>query len=312
MEIAPLNHNVAESPLNGEAYWIEAKDCVRLRIGVWRSIKDANGTILLFPGRTEYIEKYGRTITDLVERGFDVLVIDWRGQGLSDRLTDDPMVGHVAQFSDYQRDVSAMVRAAHQLGLRKPWNLLGHSMGACIGLRAVAKGLSVSTCAFTGPMWDIKLHPMKRAFAGPAARIANALGKGHSYASGTIGESYVLSTAFGENRLTNDPDFYRYFIHQARLLTEHQIGGPSWNWLLETLCETKHIAKVQTPDIHCITFVGEKDEVVDSRAIRRLMARWPNGRLEVLEHAKHDLLSETTQIREHVVARTCELFLRPE
>ena len=43
------------------------------------------GTVCVFPGRAEFIEKYFEVVRDLRARGFAVATIDWRGQGLSDR-----------------------------------------------------------------------------------------------------------------------------------------------------------------------------------------------------------------------------------
>ena len=76
----------------GAAFWLTAADGVRLRVGLW-SHPGAQGTVLLLPGRTEYVEKYGRAAADLRSRGYATLAIDWRGQGLADRALDDPMSG---------------------------------------------------------------------------------------------------------------------------------------------------------------------------------------------------------------------------
>ena len=308
MEKAPLFSEIAEAPANGSAFWIEADDGVRLRVGAWQPEGTQRGTVLLFPGRSEYIEKYGRTVTRLDEMGFASLVIDWRGQGLADRAAEDRMTGHVVRFSGYHNDVAAMVRAAETLGLRKPWYLIGHSLGACIGLRAIHEGLPVSSCAFTGPMWNINLPRVKRAAAWPLSWSAQAFGKGHIYAPGTDGRSYVLSTPFENNRLTTDPDMYDYFIKQATTLTEHQIGGPSLGWLFQILKETRTLSKLPSPDIPCIAFCGEQDQVIDLPAIRNRMANWPKGTLEVIEGARHDLFSETPRIRARVLAKIGELF----
>ena len=74
---------------------------------VWRG--GTRGTAVIFPGRTEYAEKYGPVAGELVARGFAVAVIDWRGQGLSDRHPRNAMLGHVHDFADYQRDVAALM-----------------------------------------------------------------------------------------------------------------------------------------------------------------------------------------------------------
>ncbi|KPN62888.1 lysophospholipase [Aliiroseovarius crassostreae] len=308
MDQAPLYPEIAEAPEGGSAYWVYAKDRVRLRVGLWKPDSPQKGTVFVFPGRSEYIEKYGRTITELSKLGFGTFLIDWRGQGLADRSTTDAMTGHVDRFSDYHKDVAAMIEAAEELSLPKPWYLIGHSLGACIGLRALIDGFPMSACAFTGPMWNIKLPAVKRAAAWPLSWAAQTLGKGHIYAPGTDGTSYVLSTPYEANRLTNDAEMYEYYIRQATTLTDHQIGGPSLGWLFQTLKETKALSKVASPEIPCITFCGEQDEVVEISAVRDRMSRWPGGRLEMIPNARHDVFSEVPEIRNGVVARIGELF----
>ena len=111
METAPFFAEIADAPEGGRAHWLVAEDGVRIRIGHWVPA-DAAGTVLLFPGRTEYIEKYGRAARDFATRGFAMAAVDWRGQGLADRLAGDVLSGHVDFFGDYQRDVRAVMAAA--------------------------------------------------------------------------------------------------------------------------------------------------------------------------------------------------------
>ncbi len=308
MKTAPLYPEIAEAPSNGEAYWLRANDGVRLRVGLWKSETPKNGTIFIFPGRTEYIEKYGRTLSDLKDLGFTTFVIDWRGQGLADRACEDSMKGHVGRFSDYHKDVAAMVNAAEKLDLPRPWYLIGHSLGACIGLRAILEGLPISACAFTSPMWGINLPAFKRAAAWPLSWAAQTFGQAHAYAPGTDGTSYVLKTRFEDNRLTNDPEMYEYYIRQIKTLPDHQLGGPSIGWLHQTLKETRTLSKMPSPVIPCTTFCGDQDVVVDIPAMRHRMAGWANGRLEVIPDAKHDVFSEVPAIRKNVAKTMVELF----
>ena len=62
------------------------------------------GTVCLFQGRAEFIEKYFETVRDLRSRGFAVATFDWRGQGLSDRALADPYKGHVSDFAEFFGD----------------------------------------------------------------------------------------------------------------------------------------------------------------------------------------------------------------
>jgi len=65
MQPAPLRNDLAEGPQGGSAVWVSAADGVRLRVGGWPA--GSGGTVLLFTGRTEYIEKYGRIAGLLAE-----------------------------------------------------------------------------------------------------------------------------------------------------------------------------------------------------------------------------------------------------
>lgn len=308
MEQATFYPELAEGPANGSAYWVHAKDGVRLRVGLWRAEQPRKGTVFLFPGRAEYVEIWGRTASAFNELGYTTIVIDWRGQGLAERFTEDRRTGHVNSFSDFQMDVAAMVQAANELDLPKPWNLVGHSMGACIGFRALTEGLPVEACAFTAPMFDIHLSAVERMAAWPLTWAAQALGKGHSYAPGYTGESYVLKNKFENNRLTTDSEMYQYWVDQAEAQSDLQIGGPSMGWLFQALKETKSLSKVRSPAVPCIAFCGDQDEVVSISAIQNRMERWPDGRFELIHGAKHELFLESSEARERILSQICDLF----
>jgi len=68
------------------------------------------GTVCVFTGRAEQIEKYFETVRDLRDRGFAVAMIDWRGQGHSSRRLRDPRKGYVRDFSDFEIDVETFVQ----------------------------------------------------------------------------------------------------------------------------------------------------------------------------------------------------------
>ena len=77
---------------------LKTRDGVTLRFARWDPPPGRKGTVCLFQGRAEFIEKYFETVRDLRARGFAVATLDWRGQGLSERALRDPRKGHVAQL----------------------------------------------------------------------------------------------------------------------------------------------------------------------------------------------------------------------
>ena len=79
---------------------------VRLRYALFTA-KRAHATLVLLTGFNETFLYYAKTISDLLQRGFNVATMDHRGQGLSDReavVRDTVHVAHVQSFDDYVRD----------------------------------------------------------------------------------------------------------------------------------------------------------------------------------------------------------------
>lgn len=308
MQAAPLFHDISEGPEDGAAYWVTAGDGVRLRIGIWGREGSA-GTVLLFPGRTEYVEKYGRAAHDLAARGFATVAVDWRGQGLADRLHPDPRLGHIDRFAAYQRDVSAVVDAIAAAGLPKPCFLLAHSMGGAIGLRALQQGLDVRAAVFSAPMWDIRLPPLTRQAALAVSALSRPLGLGGRFTPGTGGESYPVAMEFEQNELTGDREMFGYMRRQVTVRPELAISGPSLAWLHEALREVRNLARHTAPRVPALTYLGTEERIVCPRAIHARMQGWQPGSLRVIEGVRHEVLMEGPEIRARVFDEIAEHFL---
>lgn len=305
---APLFTDVQPGPEAGAAHWAATSDGKRIRVGHW-PLDGAKGTVLLFPGRTEYIEKYGLIASRLAARGLATLTIDWRGQGLSDRLIADPQIGHVVAFSDYQKDVGAMMRAARTLSLPRPYFLLAHSMGGCIGLRAVMEGLSVQAAAFTGPMWDIHLSFPLRTAAQVLSNVMPRFGKGHGLPPGRSRTAYVLEEAFDDNMLTTDRAMYDMMRDQLKAHPELALGGPSYLWLREAFAETHHLASRAAPNLPAVTWIGSRERIVGAPPVHKRMEDWKGGELIVVDGAEHEVLMEGDAILTPALDGMEKLFL---
>ena len=152
------------------------------------------------------------------------------------------------------------------------------------------------------------MSPLQRIAAWPLSWAAQKIGKGHIYVPGESGEIYMLTTPFEKNNLTRNSDMYEYWVDQAKAVPNLQIGGPSMAWLYQGLSECRNLSKMRSPDIPCITFCGELDELVDNLAIKDRMERWPNGTFEVIKNAKHDVLTEIPEIGGEVMNQIVEFF----
>ena len=306
-EDAPLFADVADGPDGGRAWWLTTSDGRRVRVALWAG-PQARGTVFLFPGRTEYVEKYGRAARDLAARGYGTFTIDWRGQGLADRMLPNRKLGHVAAFPDYQLDVAAMLAQGRTLDLPRPWVLIGHSMGGCIGLRALMEGMPVTAAVFSAPMWGIQISTFMRPVAWTLSSVSRPLGMSHVIAPGQQEETYVLRADFAENTLTSDPAMFDHMRSQLRSHPELALGGPSLNWLNESLVEMRALAARPAPEVPCLTALGLDEAIVDPLRIRRRMATWPGGTLDLIPGARHEIMMETPAIRGRFFDEAVALF----
>ncbi len=309
-EPAPFYTRLARGSVEGQAHWIRTRDDRRLRVGEWRPSGTARGTVFLFPGRTEYIEKYADAAGVFAAHGLASLAMDWRGQGLADRLLDEPLLGHVERFSDYQLDVQALTEFATVMELPKPWFLLGHSMGGAIGLRALYEGLPVQAAAFSAPMWGINVPTLLRPFAMLIGATMVPLGLGDHLAPGTSLVPYVLTQPLEGNLLTRDRVMYDMLRDQISQVPALAIAGPTTNWVFEGMRECKSLHARPSPELPCLTFLGGDEQIVSTAAIHERMERWPNGSLRIVDNVRHEVLMEDQITRHRVLGELIAFFLR--
>ncbi|MEJ8559969.1 alpha/beta hydrolase [Yoonia sp. GPGPB17] len=307
MQAAPLFEEIAGGPAGGAAHWLTTSDGLRIRVGHW-NLANAKGTILIFPGRTEFVEKYGIAAQAFQDRGFASLAIDWRGQGIADRMTPNRAIGHVGDFADYQHDVAATMAYAQEVGLPRPYFMLAHSMGGCIGLRSLHEGLDVQGVMFSAPMWGVQMAAALRPLAWGLSTVSKPLGFDQSIAPGQFEEGYALRASFEENTLTNDPAMWAMFGDQLRRHPDLGLGGPSLRWLNTSLREMHRLSTLPAPRVPCLTYLGTEEAIVDPFRIRARMKDWPDGVLRVIKDGKHEMLMDTPEMRNMIFDETAAFF----
>ena len=306
-DAAPFRDDLASAPAGGAIVWRSADADVRLRRAAWAP-DAARGTVLQFPGRTEYIEKYGRVINDLNVAGWAVATIDWRGQGLSERLDDNAHLGHVIDFIDYQRDVTVLMDWVREQGMPTPFVLLAHSMGGCIGLRALVDGLDVNRAVFSAPMWGIQMPAFARPLTYVIPPVARFLKRENQFAPGTRPVNYITETGFRENMLTTDRETYAWLGEHAAAAPEFALGGPSVQWVGSATRELDRLFAAPRPDTPTLTFVGTDEQIVSIDAIHRLSRDWPSSEVRVVDGARHEMMMEAPSIRQRFMSETLEAF----
>jgi lysophospholipase len=287
----------APVPTGGGAEWFMAKDGARLRVAVFAPAGASRGSVVISTGRIESIEKYFELVGEFLARGWTVLLHDWRGQGLSDRPLPDRMAGHAVGFDAFVRDYRDIL-TAYADRLPRPWIAVGHSMGGCLTLLALAKGEDRFQAAIlSAPMLGIAMeHPRWLARLVSAGRVL--IGHGGRYVPRNGGDPFYQ--AFDGNRLTHDRARFQRFAAQVAADRDLALGGPTWSWLNSAMKATAWLArpsvlpKVKIPVV--ILSAGE-DQIVLAADQALAAERLPKGKLVSVPGARHEILQETDAIR---------------
>ncbi len=280
-----------------------AQDGLTLRAARWAD-KAQRGTVFIAPGRGEFIEKYFETIEELRERHFDVVIMDWRGQGLSERELANPHKGHIDDFLIYERDLMALTRQVLEAYCPKPWFALGHSMGGSVLLAHARNGGDVfERMILTAPMID--LHGLR--FPQATRLLVEALdivGLGGAMIPG--GSKWpVTRRPFEGNVLTSDRARYLRYAAMAEAAPRLTIGDPTIGWvnaafrLMRQFEEPDYARRTLTP---ILILAAGADRVVKTSAIETFASRLKAGRHYTIPYAKHDLLLENDAVRSQVWA----------
>jgi lysophospholipase len=294
------------APDGAQAIAVTTPDRVRLRSLIAPpSGQGPGGTVCLFQGRAEYLEKYFETARNLAARGFHVAALDWRGQGGSDRPLRNPRKGHVSTFGRYERDLAAFLDGVVRPNCPPPYYAFAHSTGGLVLLGALSRGeRGFSRVFLSGPFLGLGTiyEPVGPARFG--ANLLNALGFGRAFVPGG-GSTPVDWQPFDGNPLTSDQ---RRFARNARVIEVNpalSLGGPTIGWVAAAL---RAIAQVTAPgvaeriEVPVLMIAAGADRIVSLPTIDAIGRRLKRGRTITLQGARHEVLQERDLFREQVLA----------
>ncbi|MGQ0446118.1 MAG: alpha/beta fold hydrolase [Beijerinckiaceae bacterium] len=296
MELCTILDNPA--PPRAVVSAIAARDNWNLRAARWSCGPACAGTVAILPGRAELIEKYFEVIGELLSRNFDAAILDWRGQGLSGRLTKDSRKGHIGDFRDFERDLDALVEQVLEPYCRPPWFALGHSMGGAIALAKAHGHSPFERMVLTAPMIGIHGLRFPRAMR-IFAKALVLLGQGRRFVPGGGPKPY-MAAAFEGNVLTSDSRRHARTAAIIEAAPALAIGDPTIGWINAAFRLTRRFEdaayprRILTP---VLIIAAGADQVADTAATENFASRLKAGKCLTLAHARHEILMERDSLR---------------
>ncbi len=305
-------------------WWLRAADGIRLRAGLWRArtagAPAPRAQVVLLPGRTEYLEQQALPAAELLRRGLDVVSLDWRGQGLAERLSAaSPLLGHIADFVDFHADLAALLadeRVAQDAPGALPRIVLGNSMGGTIALAALGQRVlgPVRAAILAAPMFGIAMGRPTRLTARVIIAAAGFLGFAEAWPPWMRGHVPFVLRPFKDNALTQNRAYWDWMADVTRTHPALSIGLPTFGWLAAAGRAMDELRLAPPPDCPVLCVVGTEERVVDVPDIRDAAARI-GARLAEVPGARHLLLAEAEPMRSavwaHIDAFLAEVLAEP-
>ena len=286
-------------PENVVSGTIKTPDGVELRFARWAPPANRKGTVCVFTGRSEQIEKYFETVRDLRDRGFAVAMFDWRGQGHSSRRLRDPRKGYVRDFADFEIDVETFVQQVVLPDCPPPFFALAHSMGGTVLLRVAHAGKRwFDRMVLSAPMIDLPGRTTSLPVRA-LLRTMRLFGQGGRYVPGGSDRLTGLEP-FINNPLTSDP--VRYARNAAILEEDPTLGlaSPTVAWAdtafraMHTFKRVDYPSQIRQP---ILMLAASNDTVVSTAAIEEFAYHLRAGSHLVIAGAKHEILQEQDRYR---------------
>ncbi len=299
----PIDLSINPMPHGGQFGYITSRDGVRLRYGLWQPapLAPPRGTICVFTGRAEYIEKYHETISNLRQRGFVVCALDWRGQGGSDRLLKNPRKGHVQDWRDYGLDIDALMHHIVLPDCPPPYYGLAHSMGGLILLHTLPRlQTRFDRLVLSAPFLGLGTRYAPTNLSSTLARLLTGLGFSTAFVPGG-GNTLSDWLPFAGNPFTHDLARFERNIAVTEAHPELGLGSPTLGWLanaLRAMKEVRQSAYNAHNTVPVLMFIAGHDSIVSRPAIESLSQHLRHSACVVIDGAYHEILQEKDLFRE--------------
>lgn len=280
--------------------------------------------LVISSGRSEGYLKYKELSFDLFNLGFNVFLIDHRGQGISERLLKNTQKGYVDNFQYYVDDLATFIEIVvnPQCSVsgynQKPY-LLAHSMGSAIAARYLQDyPKTIQAAVFSSPMLGFNSGGIPEVIA---KLLVSMMTKLNQWFGDTpwyfFGQQDYVSSDFDNNPLMHSALRFQQFSQLYHSTPAIQLGGVTVKWLSESIKALKtifaNIDKIITPTL--VIQAGD-DKIVSNQAqddfcqqLHQLHSQsCPNGQPVVVKGGYHELFFESDRYRQQALTAAMQWF----
>lgn len=251
----------------------QTEDGLTLYAQAWLPDSEPKAMLAFSHGQAEHSGRYAHLGAALAKAGYGLYMADLRGHGKSPGQR-----GHIMRWEEYQSDLEAMRRGAHQMAPAAKQFMGGHSLGGLIVLNAALEnppdcaGVIASApalrLAFVPPAWKVTLG---RLLAGLVPTL-------------------TMSNELDASGLSHDPAVVQAYVNDP--LVHGKVTARFFTEFVKAQAHTlQHAEDVRLP---LLILHGSADPLVDVSASREFYERAASAdkTLKIYEGLYHEAFNE--------------------
>jgi lysophospholipase len=326
------NGEIAEFWLQGQFSHFNGVNDKRINYSIFshdKSDLDLNDKIqrkclVISSGRSEGYLKYKELSYDLFNLGFNIFLIDHRGQGISERILENPHKGYVENFQYYVNDLASFIDkivspyCTFDNQIQKPY-MLGHSMGGAIAARYIQDYPdSIQAAVLSSPMLGLNGGGIPDVITKSLIKFTNKINQWFGEAPWYfMGQKDYVQNDFLDNPLMHSELRFQQFGQLYQQTPAIQLGGVTVRWLDESISALEtifaNIDKISTPTL--VIQAGD-DKIVKNESqddfcqqLHQLNPQsCPDGKPLIVKGAYHELFFESDVYRQQALTAVAEWF----
>jgi lysophospholipase len=289
-----------QSPRCWRWHYFRNADGAQIRYGHAR-IEDPKAVIAILPGIIECAENYFETVRELLDYQCSVWVMDWRGQGGSQRYLPEREKAYSLGIEHDVSDINAFINLVVEKSEGVPLILIGHSFAGAPALIYLQSdpGL-VSSAVLVAPAFSVS-GPVPAWITQVVAEFHCAIGLGKTYAPGQGNWQKTRIKELDLNVFSHDP--VRLGVSGAWLDENPHLrtGGATWTFVKEfqnACIKAVNPLLLKSIKIPVLIICPGDDQIAEPKLQKRVTDELANGRFIFLPKARHALFMESDEFRD--------------
>ena len=271
---------------------------------------DAKAVIVMVHGYCEFFGKYHETAYDFWSSGYTVYFIELRGHGGSGRISEDPDVVDVRDFSEYVEDLKCLLDQA-VLPERQNLILYAHSMGGCVGALFLERYPEYFRAAvLTSPMLKMTFGSLPSWRVNLLMHLSKVLGWNEKLLPGS--RAFDPDSPYFEESGTTSQERFQY---QFQIRKDPSNGGiytmneGTWRWARAAIRATKkaqkYAGRIRVPVLIC---QSGRDVYVDNDGQDAFAGKLKYAKLVRFPNAEHEIYASDPETMERYYSQLLRMF----